>query len=101
MQLIVELDAKVVMDLLLNQNTDTHEFSPLIADCRTALESFQFAHIKHIYREANRCADFLAKMGATAAEHGFSLLSCKTMALSRSLEEDCRCFCLPRVVNIN
>lgn len=28
-QLIVELDAKMVMDLLLNQNTDTHEFSPL------------------------------------------------------------------------
>lgn len=63
--LIVELDAKVVVDLLNNQKNATHEFAPLIFDCRTALESFQTAQIKHIYRETNRCADFLAKMGAT------------------------------------
>lgn len=66
---------------------------------RTALESFQTAHIKHIYREANRCADFLAKRGATS-EQEFSLLNDLPLELSRLIEEDCRCFCLPRIVNL-
>ncbi|KAL0016847.1 hypothetical protein SO802_003916 [Lithocarpus litseifolius] len=61
--LIVELDARVVIDLI-NSNVDTVKpYSPLSCDCRCLLRRFPQVQVKHVYREGNRCADALASWG--------------------------------------
>ena len=37
---------------------------PLLTDCKNLLSEIPNKQIVHIYREANQCADALAKMGA-------------------------------------
>nr|POE96986.1 putative ribonuclease h protein [Quercus suber] len=61
--LIVELDARVVVDLI-NSNVDSVKpYSPLLCDCRCLLRRFPRVQVKHVYREGNRCADALARWG--------------------------------------
>ena len=63
--LIVELDALSVV-LLMKNNTRNLLMEPLLTDCRNLLKAFPNTQVIHAYREANQCADALAKMGATA-----------------------------------
>ena len=60
----LELDSKVVLNWLTNTNLNcpTNILS-LICDCRTLLEQEWEVHMQHVYREANGCADALAKRG--------------------------------------
>ena len=44
------------------------EFSNLILDCRWLLNRDWEAHVKHMWREANSCADLLAERGASQSE---------------------------------
>ena len=37
---------------------------PLLGDCRILLKKFHSTNVQHIFREANQCADALAKFGA-------------------------------------
>ena len=62
-QLLVELDAKVVMDLMLSSKSFNNSFSTLLNDCNYLLRQFNQVRISHVYWEANRCADHLAKRG--------------------------------------
>ena len=64
-QLLVELDAKVVVDLILSSKSSTNSFSALLNDCRYLLCQFNQVRINHDYREANRCTNHLAKGGCT------------------------------------
>ena len=36
----------------------------VLDDCRTLLKKFHRSTIQHIFREANQCADVMAKLGA-------------------------------------
>lgn len=38
-----------------------HPLGHILLDCRSLMEAFEVVLIKHIYREANQCADVLAK----------------------------------------
>ena len=38
---------------------------PSLGDCRTLLKKFHSTIVQHIFREANQCADALAKFRAT------------------------------------
>ncbi|KAL0002277.1 hypothetical protein SO802_016058 [Lithocarpus litseifolius] len=59
----VELDACVVSDLM-NQYGDSNAVnSPLVADCRLLIAQMPQMKVNHCYREANRCADGLARLG--------------------------------------
>ncbi|XP_075662951.1 uncharacterized protein LOC142632433 [Castanea sativa] len=60
-RLIIELDAKVIVDLMLSNNTCNRAYTPLLNDCRHLLCHFQRYKINHVYREANRCTNLLAK----------------------------------------
>ena len=64
--LIIELDALSVV-LLINNNTINLVMEPLLTDCRNLLSEIPNKQIVHIYREANQCADALAKFGASIA----------------------------------
>ena len=61
----MELHAKVVVDLMLSSKSSNNSFSALLNDCRYLLRQFNQVRINHVYREANRCADHLAKGGCT------------------------------------
>ena len=60
----VELDAKAVVDMLANSQHSNNAISPLIEDCMYLVSQIPQVRIKHCYREANKCADKLARKGA-------------------------------------
>ena len=61
----IEIDIVVLIHFLTNPGTINLMLKPLLNDCRNLIEPFPNCSVTHIYREANRCADKLAKMGAT------------------------------------
>ena len=61
--IVVELDAKVVIDLVCANNTPNRFYTPLLNDCRSLLTRFQGIRINHVYREGNRCVNKLAREG--------------------------------------
>ena len=59
----VELDAKAIVDVVINPKySNICAFVPM-DDCRHLIKQFPQICFKHCYREANRCADALARMG--------------------------------------
>ena len=64
-KLLVELDAQTIVNLLHSSKPYNNSFSSLLNDCRFLLRQFQQVRISHVFREANRCADYLAKGGCT------------------------------------
>ncbi|KAL0007753.1 hypothetical protein SO802_009255 [Lithocarpus litseifolius] len=60
--LVVELDAKAIVDVLLNANYVNNVISPFLDDCRLLMTLFSRLQVNHCYREANKCADKLARM---------------------------------------
>ena len=65
--LIIEMDALSVV-LLMNNNSANLLMEPLLTDCRNLLSEIPNKQIVHIYREANQCADALAKLGASSLD---------------------------------
>ena len=68
-KLIVKVDALTVANLFSSKNVEcnsTHPYSPIIIDCMSLLRHFEEAQVKHVHREANHCADLLAKEGFNA-----------------------------------
>ncbi|KAK9993042.1 hypothetical protein SO802_022745 [Lithocarpus litseifolius] len=62
--LVVELDAQAVVEVLENTSYVNNVISPLLDDCRHLINCFQRIRFNHCYRQANRCADLLARKGA-------------------------------------
>ena len=65
---IIELDVMLVVNLLRSTNHNPNGNNNLFADCREGLVRIPRVKLQHCYREANKCADALARRGA--------LLSC-------------------------
>ena len=63
--LFVELDALVVVHLMKNSFVN-FSLEPLLTDCRLLLKKFPNLRIEHVYREADQCADALARIGSTS-----------------------------------
>ena len=61
---MVELDVKALVDAFKNPSYANTIFSSLFDDCRHLATQIPHLSIKHIYREANRCADCLAILGS-------------------------------------
>ncbi|XP_065639085.1 uncharacterized protein LOC136071559 [Quercus suber] len=61
---MIELDAKALVDALNNPSYTNIIVSSLFDDCRLLAAQIPQLSIKHIYREANKCADRLAKLGS-------------------------------------
>ena len=60
----LELDSKVVLTWLTNLSVNyPTNMMPLICDCRNLLALDWEVHMQYVYREANGCADELAKRG--------------------------------------
>ena len=62
-QLIIELDALSVV-ILMNNEFENLLMEPLLIDCKNILKEFPNKSVIHAFREANQCADALAKLGS-------------------------------------
>ena len=51
------------MELVQFDSTSNAFYSPLLADCSSLLGRFQHCKVQHLFREVNRVADALAKLG--------------------------------------
>ena len=60
--LIVELDAKAVIEAFRNDQYVNNIISPILDDCRLLSSHFSWIEFNHCFREGNRVADTLAKM---------------------------------------
>ena len=58
----IEIDAKSIVELLNNPRAAERVVSTLVDDCRYLISQLQQVHVKHYVREANRCANVLARL---------------------------------------
>lgn len=73
-QVIVELDASVVVHFLKTGLGVTHQCSSLVLDCIALVQEEGWVkEVRHIFREGNRCADFLANF-AQNCSRGLTIL---------------------------
>ena len=61
----VELDAKVIVDLVKSKINANRPYSPLLNDCKSLLGNFHQVRVKHVFQKANKCVDTLAKVGCS------------------------------------
>ncbi|KAL0013186.1 hypothetical protein SO802_000255 [Lithocarpus litseifolius] len=71
---VFELDAKLVVDLLQKGEGQPNGIRALVSDCTTRLQEISRVQIQHCYREANKCADNLARKGAFLSQDFVVLL---------------------------
>ena len=83
----VEIDAKGVLDAFLNTDHANSIVSPILDDCRMLISRFHRISLKHCYREVNRCADKLARLGANQSLE-FIIFQSPSVDILSSLEED-------------
>lgn len=60
---MIELDAKSLVDALNKSSYYNSVISPLLDDCKLLTSQIPQVHVKHTYRKANKCADRLANLG--------------------------------------
>lgn len=68
-QLDVELDVKVIVELLNGVECPNRSYSPLLNDCKSLMASLVQVRVRHCFREVNQCADFLAKGGCNMVDN--------------------------------
>ena len=95
-KIIVELDAKSLVDAFNNPSYANTVISPLFEDCRQLLLQLPHCRIKHIFREANGCADRLANIGCVQAID-FTVYSSPPVDVLCFVEADSHGFCTNRV----
>ena len=61
---IIELDAKLVVNLVQKGSDRPSGNDVIIADCIEGLQKILRTRIQYCYREANKCVDALARRGA-------------------------------------
>ena len=61
----VEMDAKAIIDILQKANQTNPIIFPLLDDYKQLASQISQIRFSHCYCESNRCADFLARKGAT------------------------------------
>ena len=63
LNLEIEMDSLVAVECINSITTPNVFLSTIVSDCRSLMEGFEMCSLKHIFREANGCADLLAKSG--------------------------------------
>ncbi|KAL0014406.1 hypothetical protein SO802_001475 [Lithocarpus litseifolius] len=97
--LIVELDAKCIVDALGNPDYVNNAVSPILDDCRLLVTRIPQIQFKHCYHQANRCADSLARMSCYL-EVDFSFLSSPPVDILSVFEDDCNGVLCSRLCSI-
>ena len=87
--IIIELDAKALVDALNKPSHARSVVSHLFEDYRQLANRIPCLHIRHIYRKANKCADRLAKLGLHQSLD-FVIHSSPPVDIIASYEADCQ-----------
>lgn len=66
--IVIELDAKLVVDLMKKDLGNPNGIDVMVADRREGLKEIPQVRIQHCYREVNKCTDALARRGALLAQ---------------------------------
>uniref|UniRef100_A0A7N2MXA7 RNase H type-1 domain-containing protein n=1 Tax=Quercus lobata TaxID=97700 RepID=A0A7N2MXA7_QUELO len=73
----IELDAKLVVDLLSKSEESSNAIDYIIlADCKEGLSRISLVKIQHCYRKANKCADTLARRVVLLSQDFVAQLRC-------------------------
>ena len=59
----------MIMELLNGAECPNQSYSPLLNDCRSLIARLVQVQVGQVYREANQCANFLAKRGCSMMEN--------------------------------
>ena len=92
----VEVDARVVIDVLSASNCTNSLAVPLVDDCKHLATQIHQICFKHCFREANRSADKLARTGA-AQDSQFKLFFCPPVDLVNVFNSDLNGLSLTRI----
>lgn len=84
---LIELDSKTILDAFNSQAYSSTIVSSIMDDCRHMILRIPQTCLRHIYREANRCADYLAKVG-TSIKGDFIVFHSPPVDLLSILEAD-------------
>ena len=84
---IVELDAAIVVQFLTLGLPIQHPYSVLVHDALQLITEGWVSKVRHILREGNRCADFLANL-AQSKPFGVTILSEPPSGLLQLLHDD-------------
>ncbi|CAN1810688.1 Putative ribonuclease H protein At1g65750 [Linum perenne] len=96
----VQSDSQVAISLLLNGDVPTHHHAGEIMLIRSLLQRDWSVRVAHIYREANKSADFLASLGHDK-DLGIHYLDVSDCNLGYFLRLDCMGISEPRTFMIN
>ena len=85
--LVVELDAKSIVHVLGNSSYVNNIVSLILDDCRLLVSRIQQIMIKHCFRQANQCANSLARM-SISQDFEFSSLDSLPMDIAIVFEDE-------------
>ena len=60
----IEMDAEFIVQIVSMPSMVNLMLEPLLSECRDLIQTFLNYSVAHVFREANGCADWLARMGA-------------------------------------
>ena len=84
---VIEVDAKAIVEALNSPTFSSSCVSPIMDECKHMANRLHQVRFRHIFREANRCADFLASLG-TLLENDFIIFTSPPVDLIPFLEAD-------------
>ena len=93
----VQIDARAIVDVVCNSSYANRVVMPIVDDCRQLISQLPQVWIGHCYREANYCADFLARTGAMQAS-SFILYQDPPVGLIELIRLDKDGMCCNRVI---
>lgn len=96
--LVVEMDAKVAIDLITNCHQDFQSSISLLNDCRYLMQQLQVTKIDHIFREAIQCADALAGLGCCNFNSSLSLYDSIPSCINHVIAKDVVGTSFPRLI---
>ncbi|CAI0443132.1 unnamed protein product [Linum tenue] len=93
----VQLDSQCAVQLIRHVNTGNHHCAAILDRFRELLSRHWEVIIEHVYREGNRCADFLASRGHIVP-FGFHEVASTDPMLHYWIMYDCQGISEPRLV---
>ena len=79
--MILELDVELIVDLLQKEDCNQNGIDALVSNCKSGLREIPLVQIHHCYREADKCADALARRGALLPQNFVVFLDPHLMSL--------------------
>ena len=70
----IEMDAEFIVQLVSRPSMVNLMLEPILFECRNLIQTFPNSSVAHVFREANGCANRLARMGAELVVTDFLFL---------------------------